>query len=275
MSLALHSLDLPELAQHARAIARAAGYAILDIYQSAFAVEHKQDRSPLTQADLAAHHLIAEALHRLTPELPILSEESASQAWSERSQWIRYWLIDPLDGTREFVKRNGEFTVNIALIDAQQSVLGVVYAPVLDEMYFAWAGTEDSAGAFAQHAGESVPRRLHTRARPSTLIILGSRSHADVKQRAALEKIGAYELQALGSSLKFCRIAEAQADLYLRHGSTAEWDTAAAQCIVEQAGGGVVDFAGTRLRYNRGESLLNPEFFAFGDRLVDWTELLG
>ncbi|QBB71719.1 3'(2'),5'-bisphosphate nucleotidase [Pseudolysobacter antarcticus] len=268
------TIDLADLVKHACRIARAAGEAILQVYRSDFAVEQKLDRSPLTEADLAAHHIIVNALRALTPELPILSEESASLPWSERSSWTRYWLVDPLDGTREFVKRNGEFTVNIALIDAHQTVLGVVYAPVLDEMYFAWAGAEKTGGAFAQHTGEAESRRLHTRSRPPTLIVAGSRSHADVRQQAALQKIGEHELQALGSSLKFCRIAEAKADLYLRHGPTSEWDTAAAQCVLEQAGGGVCQFDGTPLRYNRGESLLNPEFFAFGDPAVRWQDFL-
>lgn len=267
-------IDLADLAKHACIIARAAGEAILRVYRSDFSVEQKLDRSPLTEADLAAHHIIVDALRALTPELPILSEESASLPWSERSLWTRYWLVDPLDGTREFVKRNGEFTVNIALIDAHETVLGVVYAPVLDEMYFAWVGSEKSGGAFAQHTGDTEARSLHTRSRPATLIVAGSRSHADVRQLAVLEKIGAHELHALGSSLKFCRIAEANADLYFRHGPTSEWDTAAAQCVLEQAGGGVCQFDGAPLRYNRGESLLNPEFFAFGDPAVSWQDFL-
>jgi 3'(2'), 5'-bisphosphate nucleotidase len=272
--MSVPSIDLADLAKHTCVIARAAGEAILKVYRSDFSVEQKPDRSPLTEADLAAHHVIVNALRMLTPELPILSEESASLPWSERSSWTRYWLVDPLDGTREFVKRNGEFTVNIALIDAHKTILGIVYAPVLDEMYFAWTGSEKTGAAFAQHAGETEPRRLHTRCRPPTLIVAGSRSHADVRQQATLQKIGAFELQALGSSLKFCRIAEAKADLYLRHGPTSEWDTAAAQCVLEQAGGGVCQFDGTPLRYNRGESLLNPEFFAFGDPSVRWQDFL-
>ena len=254
-------------------IARAAGAAIMQVYRGEFAVEHKLDRSPLTEADLAAHRIIVAALAELTPEWPVLSEESASVSWEKRARWQRYWLIDPLDGTREFVKRNGEFTANIALIDDHRSVLGVVYAPVLNELYFARANVSDDRRgvAFAQF-GDAPPQALQTRRRPATVIVSGSRSHADVRQQTALARLGAHELHPLGSSLKFCRIAAAQADLYLRYGSTSEWDTAAAQCVLEQAGGAVVDLAGVPLRYNRGESLLNPEFIAFGDCSLEWKK---
>jgi len=264
------SADLAELARGCCAIARTAGHAILDIYRSDFAVERKQDNSPLTAADLAAHRAIVNGLHVLTPQIPVLSEESAVQVpWSERRQRVRYWLVDPLDGTREFVKRNGEFTVNIALIEEQRPVLGVVYAPVLDEMFWAWRGGH----AFGQDA-RSGKVELHSRPRAVPLLVAGSRSHADPRTLAALEKVGPHELKPLGSSLKFCRAAQGQVDLYIRYGLTSEWDTAAGQCVLEQAGGGVSLMSGEPLRYNTKESLLNPDFLAFGDASVNWASLL-
>jgi 3'(2'), 5'-bisphosphate nucleotidase len=263
--------DFSELARGCCAIARTAGNAIMRVYASEFAVERKDDNSPLTAADLAAHRAIVDGLHVLTPQIPVLSEESAVQAgWDERRRWARYWLVDPLDGTREFVKRNGEFTVNIALIHEHKPVLGVVFAPALGELYWAWRGGH----AYFSTNEQSGEMPLHTRKRGNPLLIAGSRSHADPRLTAALDKLGAYELKPLGSSLKFCRAARAEVDLYIRYGLTSEWDTAAGQCVLEQAGGGVTDFSGTPLRYNAKESLLNPDFLAFGDAGVAWAELL-
>ena len=263
--------DFSELARGCCAIARTAGNAIMRVYAGDFAVERKDDNSPLTAADLAAHRAIVDGLHVLTPQIPVLSEESAVQAgWDERRRWARYWLVDPLDGTREFVKRNGEFTVNIALIHEHKPVLGVVLAPALDELYWAWRGGH----AYFSTKQQSGEMPLHTRKRGDPLLIAGSRSHADPRLTAALGKLGAHELKPLGSSLKFCRAARAEVDLYIRYGLTSEWDTAAGQCVLEQAGGGVTDFSGAALRYNAKESLLNPDFLAFGDSSVAWAELL-
>lgn len=260
-----------ELARACGAIARTAGRAIMRIYAGDFAVERKDDNSPLTAADLAAHRAILDGLHVLTPQIPVLSEEAADEIpWSLRRTWSRYWLVDPLDGTREFVKRNGEFTVNIALIEDGKPTLGVVFAPVLDEMYSAWRGGQAYFGDLAQ----SIKMELHTRPRATPLVVAGSRSHADPRLLTALEKLGAHELVALGSSLKFCRAAQGRADLYIRYGLTSEWDTAAGQCVLEQAGGGVTTLDGEALRYNTKESLLNPDFLAFGDATVDWAGLL-
>lgn len=263
--------ELSELTRGCCAIARTAGAAIMRVYAGEFAVQHKADDSPLTAADLAAHRAIVDGLHVLTPQIPVLSEESTEQAaWSVRQQRARYWLVDPLDGTREFVKRNGEFTVNIALIHEHQPVLGVVFAPVLEEMYWAWRG----GNAYFSTSEQSGAVDLRTRRRGIPLIVAGSRSHADPKMLAALERLGPHELKPLGSSLKFCRTARGEADLYIRYGPTSEWDTAAGQCVLEQAGGGVTDLSGARLQYNTKESLLNPSFLAFGDTRVDWAELL-
>ncbi|MBS0581488.1 MAG: 3'(2'),5'-bisphosphate nucleotidase CysQ [Proteobacteria bacterium] len=264
------TLDYAELAHACNAIARAAGHAIMRIYDADYTIARKDDASPLTAADLAAHHAILDGLGALTPRIPVLSEESAEQAaWSERRGWTRYWLVDPLDGTREFIKHNGEFTVNIALIENHEPTLGVVYAPALDEMYCAWHG--GNAQAQTPQAGTVA---IATRVRATPLVVAGSRSHADPRMLSALETVGAHELVALGSSLKFCRAAQGRADLYVRYGPTSEWDTAAGQCVLEQAGGGVTRLDGTRLAYNTKESLLNPDFLAFGDRAVDWAAML-
>lgn len=262
------SNDLERLARAAGDIAQRAAAVIIDVYQSDFAVERKDDASPLTAADLAAHRVIVEGLGALTPQWPVLSEESAAIDWSERSRWARYWLVDPLDGTREFVKRNGEFTVNIALIDGHRPMLGIVQTPVTGDLACAWEG----GGAWLARAGEKS-RRIGTRQRGSPLMVAGSRSHASDHEANLLGRLGPCAKMALGSSLKFVRIAAAEADLYLRLGPTGEWDTAAGQCVLEQAGGAVLDFNGRPLTYNARESLTNPDFLAVGDRDADWSAL--
>ena len=257
------------LLRQVAAIARDAAAAILAVYEQDFEVQRKEDHSPVTEADLAAQHVIVAGLEALDQQLPVLSEESRIASWKERQAWSRYWLVDPLDGTREFVKRNGEFTVNIALIENGEPTLGVVFAPALDEMYTAWMG--GNAWADTPQGGEVA---LSTRPRAIPLVVAGSRSHADPRMLTALETVGTHELIALGSSLKFCRTAQGQADLYVRYGPTSEWDTAAGQCVLERAGGGVTRLDGSRLAYNTKESLLKPDFLAFGDTSVDWARLL-
>ena len=264
------SRDLGGLARQVGDIAVRAAAAILEVYQSDFAVASKDDRSPLTAADLAANRVIVESLRALTPELPVLSEESAAVAWSERARWQRYWLVDPLDGTREFVKRNGEFTVNIALVDDHRPILGVVQVPVTGELACAWQG----GGAWITDRAGGIARHVTTRARATPLVVAGSRSHGSAHEDALLARLGPCAKLPLGSSLKFLRIAAAEADLYLRLGPTSEWDTAAGQCVLEQAGGAVLDFSGRPLRYNTRDSLLNPDFFAVGEREADWSALL-
>ena len=254
---------LPEVCR----LGQVAGAAIMRIYSTEFDVEHKADDSPLTAADMAAHHALVDGLAALTPELPILSEESANIPFEERASWKRYWLIDPLDGTREFVKRNGEFTVNVALIDDGRPVLGVVYVPVTDVCYFAASGH----GAH-KRIGDGPPESIHARALGSgPVAIAGSRSHPSARLEAFLERLGPHEIVRIGSSLKSCLVAEGRADLYPRLGPTSEWDTAAAQCIVEVAGGRVTDTRMRPLRYNTKESLLNPHFFVSGDPDADWS----
>jgi 3'(2'), 5'-bisphosphate nucleotidase len=251
-------------------LARTAGDRILEIYNSDFTVQEKADQSPLTAADMASHHTILDGLIRLTPEIPVLSEESASLPFPERAAWKRYWLVDPLDGTREFIKRNGEFTVNIALIEAGAPVLGVVHVPDTGMTYLACRGL----GAFKQTPGES-PVPIHVRKLGSgPVAVVGSRSHRGDSLIRFLEKLGEHEMVGMGSSLKLCLVAAGVADVYPRLGPTSEWDTAAAQCVVEQAGGFVTDTAMRALRYNTKDSLLNPFFLVFGDDSRDWSQYL-
>ena len=261
----------PELARQIGAIARAAAEAILQVYHGDVAVQTKGDDSPLTAADLAAQRVIMAGLVTLQEQLPVLSEEAKAMPWSERRHWTRYWLVDPLDGTREFVKRNGEFTVNIALVDDHRSVLGVVLAPVTGELYVGAAGQ----GAWLQEREDGPWQRIRTRLLGDPPRVVGSRSHGGAQGGLLERLIGRdYQHVPLGSSLKFCLIARGEADIYLRLGLTSEWDTAAAQCVLDEAGGAVLDLAGRPFRYNRGESLLNPEFVAVGDRSIDWVARL-
>lgn len=249
-------------------IAIEAGEKILEIYHSDFAVTHKDDNSPLTQADLAAHTHITTELKILSPALPVLSEEAAAIPYAERKRWARYWLVDPLDGTKEFVKRNGEFTVNIALIENGWPVLGVVHAPALSESYAAAQGT----GAVSWKNGQR--QTIRTRTLPARPKFLLSRSHRDDALELALKNAPPFDSLGIGSSLKFCRIAEGVADLYLRTGPTSEWDTAAGQCVLEAAGGAVWQVPQMKtLAYNGKESLLNPSFAAVGDAKADWDWL--
>lgn len=266
----LETGDLRGLLDPVIALARRAGGEILRVYDADFTVEHKEDKSPLTEADMAAHDAIDEGLAELTPGVPVLSEESAAVPFAERRTWRRYWLVDPLDGTREFVKRNGEFTVNIALIEDGHPVLGVILAPVTGLCYFACRG----CGAYRagrDGAAQAIRVRPLDRGR---LVVAGSRSHAGDRLASFLERLGSYELVSMGSSLKSCLVAEGKADLYVRLGPTSEWDTAAAQCVVEEAGGRVTDTAMRPLRYNTKESLLNPDFFVSGDPEFDWSQYL-
>lgn len=264
------SHDLSQLLPAVVALARQAGRAILTVYASSIAVTEKDDRSPLTQADLESEQVIAAGLRRLTPEIPVLSEETSQAPFGERAAWDWLWVVDPLDGTREFIKRNGEFTVNIALVHGHRPVLGVVHAPALDRDYYACAGI----GAFRSDASATgQPIRTAPRG-PSPVRVVGSRSHRGDSLDHFLERVGQHQLVPIGSSLKFCLVAEGAADVYPRLGPTSEWDTAAGQCVVEQAGGRVVDLAGQPLSCNAREELLNPHFVAWGDSGTDWLSLM-
>jgi 3'(2'), 5'-bisphosphate nucleotidase len=246
------------LIEAVNAAVRQAGQAIMAVYNSEdFGVEHKQDDSPLTRADRQSHESLVSALAQID-DTPILSEEGAEIPWSERQSWSRYWLIDPLDGTKEFIKRNGEFTVNVALIENGRAVLGAVYAPVLDVLYYA-----SEAQAYKQE-GSSEPQQIFVSPIPKadeTWRIVGSRSHQSEDFKGFVAKFAASDIVSMGSSLKLCLVAEGQADLYPRLGLTSEWDTAAAQAVVEAAGGQVINWESKEtLLYNAKDSLLNPYF---------------
>lgn len=245
---------LPEVIR----ITREAGQAIMAIYsQDDLGVKSKEDNSPVTLADMAAHQCIEQGLNALSLQLPVLSEESGNITWEERSQWRDYWLVDPLDGTKEFIKRNGEFTVNIALIRQGVPVLGVVYAPATEHLYYGCKGE----GAWFEKP-DSAPQSLSLDPEfsPQCWRIVGSRSHGAERMEAFTAVLPEYRNVPMGSSLKFCLVAADESDLYVRFGPTCEWDTAAAQAVVEQAGGQVLDTELKPLRYNTKESLLNPEF---------------
>ena len=252
------------------ALAQKAGQAILEVYSSDFEVQSKDDESPLTQADLASHHCIVAGLEKLTPGMPVISEESGLPGFEERSRWTRYWLIDPLDGTKEFVNRNGEFTVNIALIDNHRPVFGVVHVPVQNKTYIGCEGY----GAERRDADGQIQSIHVATSSASPVRVVGSRSHRGASLDAYLENLGESDMVPMGSSLKFCVIAEGGADLYPRLGLTSEWDTAAAQAVVEQAGGRVVTLDGKPMKYNTKSDMLNPFFFVIGAADRDWLALL-
>lgn len=252
------------------AIAQDAAAAIREVYASPFDVEIKSDRSPVTAADLAANQVILRGLGQLTPDLPILSEESAQVPWEVRRHWGAYWLVDPLDGTREFVKRNDEFSVNIALIYQGAPAFGVVLAPVSGVAWHAMRGEL----AYRRDGLHDSVLRTRTPALPP-LQVAASRSHRSVQTQALLDRMGEIEVVAQGSSLKFCRLAEGTLDVYPRLGPTAEWDTAAGQCVLHAAGGAVLSAAtGKPFRYNRRETLLNGDFIALGDTRLPWRTWL-
>ena len=261
-------MELQELVEPVVALAREAGAAILAVYATDFAVQAKDDDSPLTKADMASHRIIVKGLQTLAPDVPVISEESGLPGFDERRRWQRYWLIDPLDGTKEFVNRNGEFTVNIALIDGHRPVLGIVHVPVTGRTYTGCAGS----GATVREQ-DGAPQRIRVAAASAHPVrVVGSRSHRGNSLDAFLERVGDVEMLPMGSSLKFCVVADGRADIYPRLGPTSEWDTAAAQAILESAGGSMIDPTGSPLRYNRKDGLLNPHFVAFGDAKRDWLE---
>ncbi len=260
-------------------IAEEAGRAILEVYErSEIEVETKSDSSPLTQADLAAHRIIVARLGELFPAIPVLSEESDSISLQQRRAWTQYFLVDPLDGTKEFIQRNGEFTVNIALIDHGKPMVGVVHVPVQGRTFF---GSQlDTPAAWLIEAGQ----RKQIRARPMSssheddaIVVVASRRHGAEALERLLEGLRSrfeVKLTNMGSSLKLCLVAAGEADLYPRLAPTSEWDTAAAQAIVEAAGGQVLDLDFQPLRYNQKDSLLNPYFLVVADKTYDWEKHL-
>jgi 3'(2'), 5'-bisphosphate nucleotidase len=264
------TLDLNRLGQAALALAVEAGAAILEIYASDFSIAHKADRSPLTEADLRANRLILAGLRALTPDIPVLSEESSDLTLAERQRWTRHWLVDPLDGTREFVSRNGEFTVNIALIEDARPVLGVVHVPVQRCSYMGAPGGSATMITAAGARAVRVAKPAHEPPR-----VVGSRSHRGDSLDAYLAILGPHTFVGVGSALKFCVIAEGSADFYPRFGPTSQWDTAAGQAVVEAAGGAVLDTEGQPLRYPTRAGYLNPHFVAIGDTSRPWPSTQG
>lgn len=238
------------------------------VYRGEIEVARKQDRSPLTEADRRAHRCIVEDLTALDERIPVVSEESDPATTADRRRWRRFWLVDPLDGTKEFIKRNDEFTVNIALIEDGRPTLGAVWAPALAEGFAGAPGV--GAWRFDTTGRSAISTRVPA---PARLRVVGSRSHRGDSLDGLLAALGPHELIAIGSSLKICRIATGEADLYPRLGPTSEWDTAAAHAVLEAAGGAVVDLEGEPLRYNK-EDILNPFFLAFGDKSRDWPGLV-
>ncbi len=248
---------MPELLQ----LAKKAGEAIMQVYNqpaSFTQVTLKSDQSPLTQADQAANDLIAAGLAVLTPDIPVLSEEGKMVPYEERQSWPVYWCVDPLDGTKEFISRNGEFTVNIALIEGTTPVAGVIYAPVTDELYY----TNGADGAYKMQ-GKQEAEKLTVTGKLNNLIAVKSRSHGAPEEMAYLNQFSVTDEVRIGSSLKFCLIAEGKAQLYFRHGPTMEWDTAAGHAILAQAGGKVTQPTGEPFTYNK-PSLLNGSFLCTG-----------
>jgi len=244
-------------------VAERAGTAIMGVYDGTYMVTQKADESPLTCADRAAHTVITEMLSEQFPDIPVLSEEGAAVPFEIRAQWQRFWLVDPLDGTKEFIKRNGEFTVNIALIEDGAPVMGVVYVPAQRTMYWGASGS----GAFMRQGdAPALPIRVRRPPEGSGLTVVMSRSHPSAELETFLKQFQVAEALPVGSSLKLCVVAEGKADLYPRLGPTMEWDTAAGQAIVEAAGGVVCTLDGNPLSYNK-ENLLNPFFVVKGHDL--------
>lgn len=271
--MSLDSNKSKKMIEEVLAIAHEAGNRIREVYEDDYSIAFKSDDTPVTTADLEANKIIVAALEGLSQTFPIISEEEAHIPYAERHSWSRYWLVDPLDGTREFIRRNGEFSVNIALIENGQPILGVITAPVLGLAYFAARGQ----GAWKQ-VGDNSPESIHVRPVPkddTELTLARSRCpHTSERLQVFLDNLGTHNEVPMGSSLKSCLVAEGAADLYVRLGPTSEWDTAAAQCIVEEAGGKITDTKLQELKYNTQESLLNPHFMVFGDKSHNWCDYL-
>ena len=245
-------------------ITKEAGEAITEIYNSDFDYQLKKDLSPITAADNLSHNIITEKLKTLAPEIPILSEENCDIPYKIRSLWTQYWLVDPLDGTKEFIKKNGEFTVNIALIDNNSPIFGVIHLPVTNEVYW---GSQVS-GSFYSNENNNVKRIYVSENHQNPIRLVASRSHPSAMLNDLLEKIIDYEIIKVGSSIKFCHIASGQADCYPRFGPTSEWDTAAGEAIVSSAGGHVVAASGNSMKYNVKEEYLNPNFIVSNGKSI-------
>ena len=243
-----------------------AGKEILNFYNNDIEVTLKEDLSPLTKADLASNKIILESLTKLNSNIPILSEELLVD-WSIRKNWKKYWLVDPLDGTKEFIKKNGEFTVNIALIEDNNPILGVVYVPAKSLLYLA----EKNKGSFKTNTKNKLEnfegiQKIIVSSQTNRARVIGSRSHSNATfDNWVKEKFPNADIVQAGSSLKFCLIAEGEADIYPRFGPTSEWDIAAGHMIVNEAGGKIRTFQNDSIKYNTKENIINPEFYAIGN----------
>jgi 3'(2'), 5'-bisphosphate nucleotidase len=270
-------IDKQVLSQQLRLLAQQAAAAIVEIYYSSqpLVVERKEDQSPVTSADHASHRIIAAGLAVLTPDIPVLSEEANIPPFSERQQWQRYWLVDPLDGTREFIERSDEFTINIALIEKGRATIGLIYLPIGDIVYIGLPeqGFAVRADSYGEHK-----ITVTSQANTETIKILVSRHYQQATLAACTDPLRKHfsEIEAIaaGSALKFCQLAEAGGDIYPRFSPCCEWDTAAGQAIVEAAGGLMVDLNFEPVRYNQKESLLSESFYALGAAGTDWKSLL-
>jgi len=263
-------LDLQAVLASVIDLAHVAGREIMDVYSRDIAVQEKADNSPLTQADLRSQQKILQGLEQLTPGIPVLAEESAAVPFAQRRDWREFWLVDPLDGTREFVSRNPQFTVNIALIRDHRPVLGVVHVPPSQLDFYAAQGV----GAFRRERDQTAQPVRPVLPAQSPVRVVGSKSHRGDSLDKLLPLLGPHELVPVGSSLKICLVAEGTADFYPRLSPTMEWDTAAAHAVLECAGGHVVDLEGQPLLYNTREDLTNPHFLAYADAQRDWLGLV-
>jgi len=251
-------------------LAKRAGKEILETAEKCVDIDCKLDNTPVTNADLAASHLIVNELSKLDSKFPVLSEESEKISFTQRELWDTYWLVDPLDGTREFINNNGEYSINIALIHEQQAVLGVIYAPVQGVIYHAYKGS----GAFKIDGLDEAESIYVQKVKRKPLIVACGNNQPGDAFEQFVKQLGDVAYITMGSSLKSCLVADGSADIYARLGPTSEWDTAAAQCIVEEAGGYLTDLKMQPLTYNTKDSLLNPHFIVFGDKTEDWQRYL-
>lgn len=275
--LSVRQSDKQQIAEQLLGLCQQAGQAVLDIYHAAepVAVEQKQDASPVTRADIVSHDIISKGLATLTPQWPVLSEEQAMPDFTERSQWSCYWLLDPLDGTREFIDRTGEFTINIALIEHHRPVLGMVYIPLQQAAYLGFVEEKkalriDSSGRSDIVTSNKTPG--------DSIRVLSSSRYGGAELESCIDKLARHfqpvERITAGSALKFCRLAEGAADIYPRFAPCCEWDTAAGQAVLEAAGGCLVGMDFKPLQYNHRASILNPHFYALGGECKLWAEIL-
>ena len=253
-SFSIHKENINKLIE----ISLKAGEAIMSIYSDNFEIERKHDQSPVTKADIISDRIILNSLKKLTPNIPTLSEESSKIPFSERVKWKEYWLIDPLDGTKEFIKKNGEFTTNIALIRDNKPIFGIIHAPAITETYW---GAKEIGAYFLNGDTECNSKKITTNhSSDSKIKVISSRSHPSSELKYLLGRLSDYDLIGTGSSLKFCKIASGEADCYPRLGPTCEWDTAAGEIIASSAGGIVTDIMGKDMKYNSTKDCLNPSF---------------